>query len=140
MTYRIIGGNLSPAIVQKDWGIEITLGVSNRVALKRVEMQPNTALSRQFHVCKDEIYYVLRGKAELELGPNGEIKHILSEGDSAHLPPGVIHRVIAGEHGVVIVEASTPEITDIIRLEDRYHRRVNPGVPAPYYCALMVAD
>lgn len=108
------------------------------MALKKVELQPDTAFSRQVHIVKDEIYYVLRGQAVLELGPNAEFIHILSEGDSVHIAPGVIHRVIAGEDGVVIVESSTPEITDIIRLEDRYDRQVNHGFVAPYYRSLIV--
>jgi mannose-6-phosphate isomerase len=133
MTFIINGGNVSPFVVQKDWGEEVTYGISQAVALKRLDLRPGKSLSRQVHLLKDEIYAVLQGSGLLELGDHGEIVHALSAGDAIHLPPGVTHRLIAGHEGVVIIEASTPEINDIVRVEDAYNRQVNPQFDASIY-------
>jgi mannose-6-phosphate isomerase len=119
------GGNSSPVKVDKAWGYETTFGVTPKIALKQVTVRPNEALSRQVHIQKDEIYLVIEGQGRLELGPEAEIIHELGIGDVVRVPPGVIHRLLAGDEGVVIIEASTPELTDIIRLDDRYGRPVN---------------
>ena len=130
----INGGNICPFTIEKGWGIETTFGISDKVALKVVTLLPNQALSRQVHIVKDEIYAVLKGQGRLELGNQSDMRvHLLSEGDAVHLPAGVIHRLIAGQEGIVIVEASTPEINDIIRIEDAYNRQVNPDFDAHSY-------
>jgi mannose-6-phosphate isomerase len=124
-TIVVDGGNMSPVISEKSWGFEKLFGVTPRVALKQVTVRPNEALSKQVHLRKDEVYLVIEGRGQLELGRGGEIMHELSKGDVVHVPPGVVHRLVAGSEGIVIIEASTPELTDIIRLDDRYHRPVN---------------
>jgi mannose-6-phosphate isomerase-like protein (cupin superfamily) len=131
------GGNISPFTVEKAWGCETTFGVSENVALKKVVLHPNESLSRQVHLFKDEIYAVLTGSGSLELGDHGEIVHLLAEGDAVHLPAGVKHRLIAGREGIIIIEASTPEITDIIRIEDSYNRQVNPNFDARSYRKIL---
>jgi len=119
------GGNSSSTITNKDWGFEVLYGVTRGVALKRLSVKKNEALSRQVHLEKDELYLVDEGHGQLELGIRGEVIHYLSKGDVVHVPPGVVHRLVAAEDGIVIIEASTPEITDIVRLADRYGRAVN---------------
>lgn len=129
----IVGGNVAPTGTEKEWGFETLYGVTNRIALKRVTLNPYEALSRQFHNIKDELYLVIEGSGQLELGLKSMVIHELSAGDVVHIPPLVVHRLIAAGEGIVIIEASTPEVTDIIRLDDHYGRTVNPDVdPAVY--------
>lgn len=129
----IDGGNVSPTKSEKQWGFETLFAVTSRIALKQVTIKPREALSRQFHSVKDELYLVIEGRGQLELGREAEIVHELSLGDVVHIPPKTIHRLVAADEGIVIIEASTPEVTDIIRLDDRYDRAVNPDIdPAAY--------
>ena len=131
------GGNYRPFIVEKEWGSETTFGISEKVALKIVSLRPNSSLSRQVHLIKDEIYAVLTGSGRLELGIHGEAVHLLSKDDAVHIPPGVVHRVISGNEGLVIIEASTPEVNDIVRIEDAYNRQVNPDFDADSYREIL---
>ena len=129
----ITGGNVSPTKTDKRWGFETLFGVTNRIALKQVTIKPRQALSQQFHCSKDELYLVVEGQGRLELGRNAEVVHELSVGDVVRIPPLTIHRLIAASEGIVIIEASTPEVTDIIRLSDRYDRAVTPNVDPVVY-------
>ena len=124
-----------PIRCEKPWGYEITLGVSNRVAMKIVHVNPNETLSRQFHVRKDEIYYVYNGSGEVELGSLAEVTHELSKGDVLHVAPGTVHRLTAGSAGITIHECSTPEINDVIRTEDKYGRQATPNLDPLLYLA-----
>lgn len=132
-----VGGNVSPFTVEKRWGSETTFGVSENVALKKVVLLPNTSLSRQVHLLKDEIYAVFAGTGHVELGVHAEIIHLLTEGDALHIPAGVAHRLVAGNEGITVVEASTPQINDIVRLEDAYNRQVNPNFDACSYLKIL---
>jgi mannose-1-phosphate guanylyltransferase len=83
-------------------------------------------LSRQYHKMKEETIMVLDGTLMLEAGPykkGGEIeRHILEPGGVFHVFPGTIHRFCAEGGDVRLVEVSTTEINDIVRLEDDYRR------------------
>ena len=83
------------------------------------------ALSLQYHEVKDEAWYVQSGRASLELGTVGEEGPLdvveLTPGAALHFAPGTIHRVTAIED-TTIVEVSTPNLDDVVRLEDRYGR------------------
>jgi mannose-6-phosphate isomerase-like protein (cupin superfamily) len=134
----ICGGNLSPATATKPWGRETTVGVGQRVAIKAVSLKPHRALSRQLHVFKEEIYFVLQGSGRLELGADASVVHLLTRGDAVLLPPGTVHRIVGGAHGLVIIEASTPELTDIIRVDDRYGRHVTPHFDTSRYWSALL--
>jgi quercetin dioxygenase-like cupin family protein len=80
------------------------------------------SLSRQYHEMKDETLYVIAGKVTLELQRGGARDSMtLAVGESFHVTPLTIHRIEAIED-TDILEVSTPEIHDVIRLEDRYGR------------------
>jgi mannose-6-phosphate isomerase len=129
----IHGGNSTTGITPKSWGHETLFGITTKIALKQVTVRPNEALSRQVHLIKDEIYLVIDGQGRLELGRQGRVVHELNKGDVVHVPPGTVHRLLAGGEGIVIIEASTPEMTDVIRVEDRYDRPVNDDFDAGTY-------
>ena len=76
------------------------------------------------HANEDEAWYVLEGRARLELGAPGERmlnNEVVGPGAAFHFPPGTVHRVTAVED-TTIIEVSTPQLDDIVRLEDQYGR------------------
>ena len=113
-----------PQKVEKPWGHELIFVVTDRYAGKLIFVKAGESLSLQFHKVKDEAWYVLEGRAELELGAPGErllASEVVGAGASFRFEPGTVHRVRALED-TTIVEVSTPEIDDVVRLEDAYGR------------------
>jgi mannose-6-phosphate isomerase-like protein (cupin superfamily) len=91
---------------------------------KLLFVRAGQALSLQFHREKDESWYVLAGRAELELGEAGQAvldAEVVGPGAAFRFPPGTVHRVRAVED-TTILEVSTPQLDDIVRLEDEYGR------------------
>jgi mannose-6-phosphate isomerase-like protein (cupin superfamily) len=110
--------------VEKPWGYELIWAKTERYVGKTLFVRAGESLSLQFHKVKDEAWYVLSGRAELELGGPGERvlnREIVSAGAAFHFPPGTVHRVTAVED-TTILEVSTPQLDDVVRLEDRYGR------------------
>jgi mannose-6-phosphate isomerase-like protein (cupin superfamily) len=108
----------------KPWGYELLWAHTEHFAGKVLFVRAGEALSLQFHREKDEAWYVLSGRAELELGAAGEAvlsKTVLTTGEALHFPPGTVHRVRALED-TTIFEVSTPHLDDVVRLEDAYGR------------------
>ena len=110
-------------IVKKPWGFENRWAITDKYLGKILHIDPGHKLSRQYHKEKDESIYVREGKLVLEIGHGTEIeKFILNEGASWRIEPKTIHRFTAPSEGCVLIEVSTPEIEDVIRLEDDYNR------------------
>ena len=110
--------------VDKPWGHEIRWALNEKYIGKILRIEPGQKLSRQYHAQKDETIYVLEGKLVLELGAGNDIiKLILHEGATRRILPGQIHRFAAPSEGCTLIEVSTPEIDDVIRLEDMYGRK-----------------
>jgi mannose-6-phosphate isomerase len=105
--------------VDKPWGYELRWAITDRYLGKVLHINRGEALSLQYHEQKDECLMVSKGVLDLEL--NGEV-HRLTPGDTAHITPGVRHRMTAVED-CDIFEVSTAEIDDVVRLEDRYGRQ-----------------
>jgi mannose-6-phosphate isomerase len=113
-----------PEKVEKPWGHELIWSKTDRYAGKVLFVRAGESLSLQFHKVKDEAWYMLSGRAELELGAPGERvlnREIVAAGAAFHLPPGTVHRLTAVED-TTILEVSTPQLDDVVRLEDRYGR------------------
>jgi len=87
-------------------------------------------LSYQFHRKKDETIYILKGELALEFAPGGGRvqRRTLRPGDALHIRPGDHHRMTAITPCDVL-EASTPEVDDVVRLEDRYGRAGTSPAP-----------
>jgi mannose-6-phosphate isomerase len=82
------------------------------------------SLSLQYHERKDESWYVQSGRAKLELGSTGVAvlnERVIGPGEAFHYAPGTVHRVTALED-TTILEVSTPDLDDVVRLEDAYGR------------------
>jgi mannose-6-phosphate isomerase len=116
-------GRAETTRVEKPWGHELIWGVTDRYAGKVLHIKRGEALSLQYHERKDEFLYVIKGVVDMELGgPDGALtKHRMQAGDTLHITPGLRHRVTAVED-TDIFEVSTPELDDVVRLEDRYGR------------------
>lgn len=112
----------SVAIVEKPWGYEIIWAHTDRYVGKILHIRKGECLSYQYHRVKDETIRVLSGVLELDLERDGEREKLrLAPDESLHIVPRMKHRMIAVEDCDVL-EVSTPELDDVVRLEDRYGR------------------
>ena len=108
--------------IPKPWGYELIFAKTDRYVGKILHVDAGELLSLQYHEMKDETLLVIRGKIRLTVRQGDEERLLqLAVGESFHIPPGLIHRVEAIEDAD-IVEVSTPELDDVVRLEDRYGR------------------
>jgi mannose-6-phosphate isomerase-like protein (cupin superfamily) len=116
--------------VDKPWGYELIWALSDVYCGKVLFVASGQALSLQFHNVKDESWYVLGGRAKLELGNAGSTileGEVITTGAAFRFRPGTVHRVTAIED-TTILEVSTPHLDDVVRLEDLYGRQ---GTSAP---------
>jgi mannose-6-phosphate isomerase len=114
--------------VDKPWGYELLYALTDRYCGKVIFIRGGEELSLQFHREKDETLYVQSGRVEFEIGDPGKPvdREVVGPGRAFHLQPGTVHRLCALEDTVVL-EVSTPELDDIVRLEDRYGRADRPA-------------
>jgi mannose-6-phosphate isomerase len=119
-----------PRKIEKPWGWELLWAQTDDYVGKILFVRAGASLSLQFHREKEESWYVQEGRAELQLGDAGQAvlsSEVVGPGACFHYSPGTVHRVTALED-TTIIEVSTPQIDDIVRLEDRYGRA---GTTAP---------
>jgi mannose-6-phosphate isomerase-like protein (cupin superfamily) len=108
--------------VNKPWGYELIWAQTDRYVGKILHISKGESLSYQFHRVKDETIRLLSGALEMDLEINGQREQVrLLPGDCLHIVPGMKHRMSALEDCAVL-EVSTPELDDVVRLEDRYGR------------------
>lgn len=108
--------------IPKPWGHELIFGRTDRYVGKILHVNTGESLSLQYHEMKEETLLVIRGKIKLTVRHGSEERLVMMEtGDAFHIPPLLIHRMEAVEDAD-IVEVSTPELDDVVRLEDRYGR------------------
>ena len=115
--------------VDKPWGYEVRWAITDRYLGKLIHVDEGHQLSLQYHVQKDESIYIASGLLDLLLeDATGAVRtHRLTPGMSARIRPGRRHRFIAVED-TDLFEVSSPEIDDVVRLEDSYGRG---GTTAP---------
>jgi mannose-6-phosphate isomerase-like protein (cupin superfamily) len=111
-----------PYRVEKPWGHELIWARTDRYVGKILHVKAGHVLSCQYHTVKDETMHVLRGEAILRLG-RGETRteRRVTAGESVHIPATTVHQLEAVVDTDVL-EASTPELDDLVRLSDRYGR------------------
>ena len=110
--------------VEKPWGHELIWALTDSYCGKLLFVKAGAALSLQFHKEKDESWLLHSGRAKLELGEVGQAvlsEEIVSAGVAFRYKPGTVHRITAIED-TTILEVSTPQLDDVVRLEDRYGR------------------
>ena len=110
--------------VSKPWGYELIWAKTERYAGKVLHIDAGKRLSLQYHEEKEETIYVLSGVLKLHIAAKvGDTPTImeLGEGEAFHIPPGLIHRFEATDD-VDLLETSTTELDDVVRLEDDFDR------------------
>ena len=115
---------IEPTRVDKPWGYELIWALTDDYCGKILFVKAGESLSLQFHREKDESWLVHAGRAHLEMGAPGDKtpnSEIVGPGAAFRIKPGTIHRVKALED-TTIIEVSTPELEDVVRLEDNYGR------------------
>ena len=109
-------------IINKPWGHEEIWAETDKYVGKILRINKGHQLSRQYHKVKDESIYVLKGLLILELGEDPIEVKILKEGENYRITPNTVHRFRSLYDPVTLVEISTPEIDDVVRLQDDYGR------------------
>ena len=127
-------------IVEKPWGREIWLELNEKYCYKRIEIKAGFKTSYQFHNFKLETNYIIKGNAEVWLENDDNIvqKFNMSEGDFFTVIPTKKHRVIAITD-VILQEVSTPEVDDVIRINDEFNRsdgKIEEEHHTPIVCIL----
>jgi len=113
-----------PRRIDKPWGYELIWAHTDRYAGKVLHVNAGHILSCQYHNFKDETMHVLSGELILRLWPSEGAEpetRAFRSGDSVHIPALTIHQIEAVVDSDVL-EASTPELDDLVRLNDRYGR------------------
>ena len=114
-----------PKRVDKPWGYEIWWARTERYVGKLLHLKKGHSLSLQYHNVKDETIRIQSGRLLFETRPAGEegpLRQLeMNPGDVFHITPGTVHRM-TGLEDTDVLEVSTPELDDVVRLEDRYGR------------------
>src|SRR4051812_32749704 len=111
-----------PYRVEKPWGYELVWARTDRYVGKILHIEPGQVLSLQYHHKKDETIHVLRGEIILRVQVDGKLtERRMREGESFHIVPPTVHQMEAVTP-TDLLEASTPEVDDVVRLQDRYGR------------------
>lgn len=122
------GGPVAVRVVPKPWGHEVIWAHTAQYVGKLLHIKAGHALSLQYHELKDETIHLLRGRMLYRVGLGADCaEREMREGESFHNTPGTVHQMVAITDCDVL-EASTPHLDDVVRLEDRYGRE---GTSAP---------
>ena len=123
-----MSGRTTVTVVPKPWGHETIWAHTDRYVGKILHIKAGQALSVQYHNRKDETVHLLSGEIIYRVQQDGELRDVrLRVGESFRITPGTIHQMEAVTDCDVL-EASTPELDDVVRLTDRYGRE---GTSAP---------
>jgi mannose-6-phosphate isomerase-like protein (cupin superfamily) len=125
-----MSGRVDVRHVPKPWGHETIWAHTDRYVGKILHVKAGQALSVQYHERKDETVYLLSGELKYWVQLPGETElrdQRLTTGQSFRITPGTIHYMEAVSD-CDILEASTPELDDVVRIQDRYGRE---GTSAP---------
>lgn len=110
-------------LIPKPWGQEEVIEINDRYMMKKLTMRKGHRCSIQYHNIKRETIYVLDGQLRIYSGASLETmtSRIYTASETITIVPGVVHRMEAVEDSVYL-EASTPEMDDVVRLVDDYQR------------------
>lgn len=110
-------------IIEKPWGREEVIEINDKYMVKRLTMWAGHRCSLQYHNIKRETIYVLSGVLKIIQGASQDAltEALYRAGDTITIPPGLVHRM-EGVEDSVYLEASTPEMDDVVRLSDDYRR------------------
>ncbi|HOW27898.1 MAG TPA: cupin domain-containing protein [Elusimicrobiota bacterium] len=114
---------MRPKFVPKPWGWELWIAHTPKYTGKILFIKKGGRLSRQYHRWKDETIHVDSGVLSMEV--NGRTRP-LKKGTSIRVRPGTIHRMSAEKGPVRLIETSTSQVLDVVRLSDDYGRVERP--------------
>jgi mannose-6-phosphate isomerase len=121
-------GRVQVVKVPKPWGHETIWARSDRYLGKILHINAGQELSVQYHNRKDETVHLLSGELIYRVQSDADLKDVqLKLGESFRITPGTIHQMVAVTDCDVL-EVSTPEVDDVVRLSDKYGRE---GTSAP---------
>ena len=113
-------------MIEKPWGYEQIVQKNDHYVLKQIHIEPGKRLSLQYHKEKMETIYCLSEEVTVwtkRSEDDTETKKVtLRYGEAFHIMPNQIHRFAAGFYPVDLMEVSTPQLDDVVRLEDDYNR------------------
>ena len=111
-------------VIEKPWGSEQIVDLCGAYCVKYLNVRGGHRLSKQYHERKRETMLLVRGAAALILyGEQGSRKIVMQPGEAYPIEPGTVHRVEGmSDDPAVILEVSTPELADVVRLQDDYGR------------------
>ena len=108
--------------IDKPWGYEDLIFLGPKYVFKKLFMLKGESCSLQLHERKHETVLVFSGQLRIEIGSIDSLESkIFGPGESVVIEPGVVHRMTALEESVYF-EASTPELDDVVRIQDKYGR------------------
>ena len=111
------------SITNKPWGKEELLIKTDKYAVKRITINAGHRMSLQYHELKEETIYVIEGVLIVWKSKEMHDNFTLMPGETYHVKPGVVHRFGSPEQlDTVILECSTIELDDVVRLADDYNR------------------
>ena len=111
-----------PYRVEKPWGWELIWARTDRYVGKILHIEAGHVLSLQYHEVKDETIHVLSGEILFRVREDGQlVERRMVAGEGRHITPHTVHQMEAVTTADLL-EASTPELDDVVRLEDRYGR------------------
>jgi mannose-6-phosphate isomerase-like protein (cupin superfamily) len=110
-------------VIEKPWGREEVVEINNKYMVKKLTMWAGHRCSLQYHNIKTETIFVLSGVLKIAQGTSQNLleEKLYRSGDTITITPGLIHRM-EGIEDAVYLEASTPEMDDVVRLVDDYKR------------------
>ena len=109
-------------LILKPWGSEEILAHTNQYVMKKMYIKPGQRMSLQYHQKKEETIFVVEGNLVVWNDSKSEPK-IITPGGVYHVTPTTVHRFGATDsYGVTLIECSTTELDDVVRLEDEYSR------------------
>lgn len=111
-------------MTKKPWGHEEILLQTEDLVVKKIYVKPNSSLSLQYHEEKTETMFLVSGEGWLEKRkPCGSAVHLgLRKLVPQYIPATVVHRLYTNDSDCVVVEVSSTELDDVVRLEDLYGR------------------
>ena len=133
-----MSGRASVTHVPKPWGHETIWASTDRYVGKILHIKAGQALSVQYHNVKDETVYLLSGELIYRVWDQPVVGGVLPPsakpvdvklklGEAYRITPFTVHQMEAVADCDVL-EASTPDLDDVVRLQDRYGRE---GTNAP---------
>lgn len=107
---------------KKPWGNEEVWAKTDKYVGKILVINPGERLSLKYHEKKEETIYVLEGMLQVWTTDDDNVYSLYGSGSTFHVTPNQVHRFGAGDEPVKLIEVSTPELEDVVRLKDDYSR------------------